>query len=128
MNLGRLRQRTNRPPSSSISSSCLHHGDARPVPDEVAALVEVNIAESTRRAYRFDLGHFAAWGGLVPAEPGLVASYLAAHAETLSVATLVRRIAAISKEHEARGCQTPVGLKSSAPHCGASSASPGRPA
>jgi integrase len=36
-----------------------------------------------------------------------VASYLAAHAETLSVATLVRRIATISKAHEARGLPNP---------------------
>ena len=40
-------------------------------------------------------------------EPALVASYLAAHAETLSVATLVRRIATISKAHEARGLPNP---------------------
>jgi integrase len=36
-----------------------------------------------------------------------VASYLAAHAETLSVATLVRRIATVSKAHEARGLPNP---------------------
>ena len=78
-----------------------------PVSDEVAALVEASIADSTRRAYRSDLDHFAAWGGTLPAEPPLVASYLAAHAETLSVATLVRRIATISKAHEARGMPNP---------------------
>ena len=38
----------------------------------------------------------------------MVASYLAAHAETLSVATLVRRLASISKAHEARGVANPV--------------------
>jgi site-specific recombinase XerD len=78
-----------------------------PVPDEVAVLVEASIAESTRRAYRADLAHFEAWGGTLPAEPALVASYLAAHAETLSVATLVRRIATLSKAHEARGLPNP---------------------
>ena len=50
---------------------------------------------------------FAAWGGSLPAEPALVASYIAAHADTLSVATLVRRIATISKAHEARGLPNP---------------------
>ena len=77
------------------------------VPGQVAALVEASIAESTRRAYRTDLAHFAAWGGQLPAEPAQVASFLAAHAETLSVATLVRRIATISKAHEARGLRNP---------------------
>ena len=37
----------------------------------------------------------------------MVASYLATHSETLSVATLVRRIATISKAHEARGLRNP---------------------
>ena len=82
-------------------------GAPDPVPGQVAALVEASIADSTRRAYRTDLAHFAAWGGQLPAEPAQVASYLAAHAETLSVATLVRRIATISKAHEARGLPNP---------------------
>ncbi len=77
------------------------------VPDRVAALVEASIADNTRRAYRSDLDHFAAWGGTLPAEPSIVASYLAAHAEVLSVATLVRRIATLSKAHEARGMPNP---------------------
>jgi hypothetical protein len=100
---------------------------ADPVSDEVATLIEASVAESTRRAYRSDLAHFAAWGCTLPAEPALVASYLAAHAETLSVATLVRRIATISKAHEARGCRTLVDRKSSGPRCGASSAHGGSP-
>ena len=36
-----------------------------------------------------------------------MASYLASHAETLSVATLVRRIATLSKAHKARGLPNP---------------------
>jgi len=78
-----------------------------PVPNEVAALVEASIADNTRRAYRSDLAQFEAWGGALTAEPPLVASYLAAHAEALSVATLVRRIATISKAHETRGLPNP---------------------
>jgi site-specific recombinase XerC len=77
------------------------------VPDRVAALVEASIADNTRRAYRSDLAHFEACGGRLPAEPSTVASYLAAHAETLSVATLVRRLATISKAHEAGGLPNP---------------------
>jgi integrase len=75
-----------------------------PVPDRVAALVEASISENTRRAHRSDL---KAWGGQLPADPSTVASYVGAHAETLSVATLVRRLATISKAHEARGLPNP---------------------
>src|SRR5208337_1900354 len=82
-------------------------GAPDPVPGQVAALVEASIADSTRRACRTDLAHFADWGGQVPAEPAVVASYLAAHAEMLSVATLVRRIATLSKAHQARGLPNP---------------------
>jgi len=96
---------TARVDATSRAVNCTRTSDS--VPDDVAALVEASIADNTRRAYRSDLAHFAAWGGQVPAEPALVASYLAAHAETLSVATLVRRIATISKAHEARGLPNP---------------------
>jgi integrase len=77
------------------------------IPEQVAALVEASIAENTRRAYRSDFAHFATWGGEMPADPAVVASYLAAHAETLSVATLVRRAATISKAHGAKGLPNP---------------------
>src|SRR5271157_1351571 len=90
----------------SIASTC-KLTPLDPVPNEVAAFIEASIADNTRRAYRSDLAHLSAWGGTLPAEPALVASYLAAHAETLSVATLVRRIATISKAHEARGLPNP---------------------
>lgn len=75
--------------------------------ERVADLVASSISENTRRAYQSDLAHFETWGGSVPAAPTMVASYLAAHAEELSVATLVRRVATISKAHEARGLPNP---------------------
>jgi integrase len=75
--------------------------------DKVIALVEKSISDNTRRAYQSDLAHFEAWGGQLPADPTVVASYVAVHAETLSVATLVRRLATISKAHEARGMPNP---------------------
>lgn len=74
---------------------------------EVGRFVRDSLSENTRRAYQFDLAHFEAWGGRVPAVPSVVASYLAAHAAVLSVATLVRRVATISKAHEARGFANP---------------------
>jgi hypothetical protein len=99
-----------------------------PVPAEVAALVNASIAENTRRAYRSDLAHFVAWGAQMPAEPALVASYLAAHAETLSVATLVHRVATISKAHEAKRLANPCRSEIvRAPRFGASNARGGSP-
>ena len=69
--------------------------------------LRASVSESTRKAYRSDLAHFETWGGAIPAAPSMVASYLAAHADRLSVATLVRRVATISKAHEAKGLPNP---------------------
>jgi integrase len=73
----------------------------------VTRLIEHSLADSSRKAYRSDLDHFGAWGGAIPASPETVAAYLAAHVETLSVATLVRRIATLSKAHRAKGLPNP---------------------
>ena len=69
--------------------------------------VRAATSENTRRAYRSDLKHFVDWGGAFPASDMMLADYLAHHAESLSVATLVRRIASISKPHAARGWPNP---------------------
>jgi len=65
------------------------------------------LSENTRRAYRTDLEHFMEWGGAIPSSPEQVADYLAAHAETHSIATLTRRLAAISVAHRAQGLESP---------------------
>jgi integrase len=78
------------------------------IPDQVADYVRDSLAENTRRAYLSDLAHFESWGGRIPGTADLVASYLATHAETLKVSTLVRRLASISKAHAARGFDNPV--------------------
>jgi site-specific recombinase XerD len=78
-----------------------------PVADYVRASLSVN----TRRAYLSDLAQFQAWGGSIPATAQLVASYLAAHARTLSAATLDRHLASISKAHKTLGHQNPVGCE-----------------
>jgi integrase len=77
------------------------------LPDTVARYVRASLADNTRRAYLSDLAHFESWGGRIPASPETVARYLAAHAGTLRIATLVRRIASISKAHHARGVPNP---------------------
>lgn len=77
------------------------------LPDNVAAYVEQSLSASTRKSYASDLAHFEAWGGSVPATDTSVARYLAEHADELRVATLVRRLATISKAHTAKGLPSP---------------------
>jgi len=75
--------------------------------EAVAGLIRDSIAPNTKRAYTCDLAHFENWGGSIPASAQMVAMYLAAHADVLSVATLVRRLASISKAHEGRALPNP---------------------
>jgi integrase len=75
--------------------------------DKANQYVRESLAANTRKAYLYDLAHFEAWGGAIPASPELAAAYLAQHAGQLAVATLVRRVASISKAHEARGLPNP---------------------
>jgi integrase len=74
---------------------------------EIEAYIRDSLADNTRRAYQSDLAKFEAWGGSIPAGPAVIAAYLAAHAGSLSVATLVRRITTISKAHAAKGVPSP---------------------
>ena len=65
-------------------------------------------AANTRRAYRADWAHFAAWCATygaepLPADPRLVARYLVAHAGALRVVTLQRRLSAIQYVHRHAG-------------------------
>lgn len=57
---------------------------------EVEGYVQAGIAPATKRAYRADLNHFEAWGGIIPATETLVTAYLADHAAVLKVSTLTR--------------------------------------
>ncbi len=82
--------------------------DCKNLPATVAGYVRASLADNTRRAYLGDLAHFEAWGGSLPAAPETVAAYLATHADSLSVATLIRRLAALSKAHQARGLDNPI--------------------
>lgn len=69
--------------------------------------VRASSSEATLRAYKADLEHFMAWGGSIPASADLVANYLSYYAGDLSVATLSRRIAAISKIHAVKKLENP---------------------
>ncbi len=77
------------------------------LPANVVRYVRASLADNTHRAYLSDLAHFEAWGGSLPASSETVAAYLAAYADNLSVATLVRRLACLSKAHQARGLPNP---------------------
>lgn len=72
-------------------------------PSTVADYIRESLAQNTRVAYLSDLAHFESWGGQIPATPETIAEYLVAYADTLSVATLNRRIAALAKVHRSRG-------------------------
>jgi hypothetical protein len=58
----------------------------------VRQYIDAALADNTLRAYRADLQHFIAWGGVIPATPEQVASYLAQHATSLAYTTLSRRL------------------------------------
>lgn len=75
--------------------------------EKVEVYVKRGLAENTRRAYEADLAHFEAWGGNIPATDRMIAAYLAEYAEMLSVATLCRRLATISKAHSSKGLTSP---------------------
>lgn len=81
--------------------------------DHVAELARASKAENTRRAYAGDWHRWQAWcdrNGLwpLPASPEAVAAYLADHAGTLTVATLRRHLATISKAHQLAGHPSPI--------------------
>lgn len=70
--------------------------------------LNASISANTWRAYRDDLRHFQAWGGTLPTTPEQIASYLAYYAQKHTVATLTRRLASLSKLHNARQWDNPV--------------------
>src|SRR6266516_3901132 len=74
----------------------------------VLHFIEAATAPNTRRAYDSDLKHFLAWGGSLPANPDVVARYLAAHATIHVVATLARRLVAIRRAHALQSLPDPV--------------------
>jgi integrase len=82
----------------------------QPTDDDIALVrsyLSAALSDNTLRAYKSDLKHFMDWGGQLPATPEQVATYLARHAETLSAATLDRRVVALTKAHETHGFPSP---------------------
>lgn len=73
----------------------------------VEYFIQESLSENTRKAYRSDLAHFTEWGGLLPANADMVARYLADHAQALAPSSLARRVATLSKVHEANAWPNP---------------------
>lgn len=71
------------------------------------AYAHVATSANTRQAYRSDIRHFIAWGGVLPATPDVIIHYLEACAELYSVSTLKRRLTAIKNWHTYQGFQDP---------------------
>src|SRR5690606_29678854 len=60
-----------------------------------------------KRGYQQDIAHFEAWGGSIPASAETIAAYLADLATGYKTATIVRRVTALSKAHDATGAANP---------------------
>lgn len=86
-----------------IKSILSRHNSRRKVQEYLAATQ----AKNTQLAYQNDIAHFLKSGGKIPATPHCVASYLAVHANILSLATLNRRVVAISHAHKEKGLKSP---------------------
>lgn len=78
------------------------------LPVAVLGYLREAVAPNTRRAYLSDLRQFEGWGGAIPCSPETVARYLSDQAGHLSIATLTRRLAAISVAHAAKGFSNPI--------------------
>ncbi len=69
-------------------------------------------SENTWKAYQADLGDFSSWCkgyslAFLPATPETVAAYLTVLAQHCKVATIQRRLSAISQRHAAAGLESP---------------------
>lgn len=102
------RDTSRRPPPATAAPSPPAAADPHGLGPDAAAYARAAFAQNTRRAYRADLAHFAAWCDRagqpwMPAAPRTLADYLAACATVLKVATLRRRLAAIGRAHAIAG-------------------------
>jgi integrase len=88
-------------------SALTHYLTSGQCDESVRKYLDAALADNTLRAYRADLKHFIAWGGVIPATPEQLARYIAHHATTLASATLSRRLVAIARAHAAQGIASP---------------------
>jgi integrase len=77
------------------------------LPSDVQRLIAASLSEGTKKGYQQDIAHFEAWGGSIPASAETIAAYLADLATSYKTATIVRRVTALSKAHDAMGAANP---------------------
>ncbi|WP_274628128.1 site-specific integrase [Arvimicrobium flavum] len=77
------------------------------LPVDVQRLISASLSDGTKRGYQHDIAQFEAWGGTIPTSPEIIAAYLAHLSSTHKTATIVRRVTALSKAHEAIGAPNP---------------------
>jgi integrase len=103
---------------TSIVEADASAGDALALAEEEAAKAYGRAAKSgrTRVEYARDWAHFAAWcaeRGLpfLPASPPVVARYVGTLGASLKIASIRRRVVAISQHHKERGFDSPTAHK-----------------
>ncbi len=104
---GGVEGRVEENPSVNCTSISFTQSDPQALTEAAADLLRHSLAANTERAYESDLRHFRDWGGVLPAPPAMICAYIADHAGGLSVATIQRRIATLSKAHEAASLPNP---------------------
>lgn len=73
----------------------------------VETLINHSISPNTRRAYTADLADFQRYGGFIPSTPDVIAAYLAVLSTGCATATVQRRLATLSRTHDAFGPDNP---------------------
>lgn len=77
-------------------------------PAAVQAMLHQSVSDNTKRAYRADMAHYASTQRCLPTTPEDFAEYLVEMAGKYAVATIQRRLIAVSKAHKALGYDDPV--------------------
>lgn len=91
-----------------MSLTYLDHPQSLQATEAIRHYLTQSLSLNTRKAYQADLEHYRSWGGVIPASPEQIASYLSCHAETLAIATMQRRLVSIGKAHSVGGYTNPV--------------------
>lgn len=92
---------------TSCAINCNSKSPHSALPTCVRSFLTNSLSDSTKRAYAADMAHYAASGRTIPSMPENLAEYLAEMAASYAVATIQRRVAAISKAHGAIGADDP---------------------
>jgi integrase len=84
-------------------------GDKNSAEEMIYPYAREATSDNTRIAYRDDVRHFIAWGGVLPTTPDVLLQYLQAFAKSLNPRTLKRRLVALKHWHTFQGLVDPTG-------------------